>query len=360
MQTGFPICLFCFSSGRMDRQREDFFIKFVKTTKTSAMKKIILLLTVFILNSSFFISNSFAGKSAPDTVTTGIYITSIHNIDFKQKEYAITLWAWFKYKNKDFDFAKNLEIPQAKSFTMMDTTTDSTKDGRVYLLMKLECLMKDSWKISKFPFDFQTLRLTMENSQFDSTDLVFKVDTLGEHYGNFAISGWNIEKDSFMMYTRNQPYQTAFGDETYPKPYSSYSAFRVKIGINREAQWTLFWKIFLGMYVAFLIAFVCFFIHSESIESRFGLNVGALFAAVGNKYIIDSSLPDTSSTTLVDTLHGFTLVFIFIVIAATIYSLQLVKEKELTRAARFDKATALVLFVIYVALNIFYISKANM
>src|SRR5437899_1931919 len=90
------------------------------------MKKIILLLAIF--NSSFFIFGASAGKphareakkkteiseSKPDTVTTGIYITSIHDIDFRQKQYAITFWLWFRYKNPELDFNKYLEIPQAK------------------------------------------------------------------------------------------------------------------------------------------------------------------------------------------------------------------------------------------------------
>ena len=67
----------------------------------------------------------------PDTVTTGIYITSIHNIDFKQKEYAINFWLWMKYRNPKFDFTKNLEIPQAKTFTASYTTVDTLKDGRI-------------------------------------------------------------------------------------------------------------------------------------------------------------------------------------------------------------------------------------
>ena len=37
----------------------------------------------------------------PDTVTTGIYITSIHDIDFKQQEYTVDFWLWLKYKNPD-------------------------------------------------------------------------------------------------------------------------------------------------------------------------------------------------------------------------------------------------------------------
>jgi len=33
----------------------------------------------------------------------------------KQKEYAVNLWLWLKYKNKDFNFLQNLEVPQAKT-----------------------------------------------------------------------------------------------------------------------------------------------------------------------------------------------------------------------------------------------------
>jgi hypothetical protein len=51
------------------------------------------------------------------------------------------------------------------------------------------------------------------------------------------------------------------------------------------------------------------------IDSRFGLSVGSLFAVIGNKYIIDSALPESSSFTLVDLLHGITLFFILAVIA---------------------------------------------
>ncbi len=321
------------------------------------LKKNLLLLAFCILNSFFSGFKSFAESAYPDTVKTGIYITSIHDIDFKQKEYTINFWLWLKYKNKDFDFLHNLEIPEAKSFTQSFSTVDSS-NNRIYVLMKLQCVMKDSWRINKFPFDRQTLRLTIENSQFDSTSLVFVVDTLGEHYGRFTLNGWSIDKDSFNISVRNQPYKTAFGDDSYDKPYSAYSAFRVKIRIIREGIWTSFWKIFLGMYVAFMIAFACFYIHADSIESRFNLSVGSLFAAIGNKYIIDSALPDSASPTLVDTLHGLTLLFIFAVIASTIYALKLIKENKVNAANRFDGIIRKVLLVCYVILNVYFIFKA--
>src|SRR5262245_48942023 len=104
---------------------------------------------------------SFALDEAPDTVKVGLYITSIHDIDFKQKEYTINCWMWFKYKNRDFNFLENLEIPQAKTFSRSYATVDSSGEY-VSILMKLQCVMKDSWRIANFPFDRQKLRLSIE------------------------------------------------------------------------------------------------------------------------------------------------------------------------------------------------------
>ena len=116
---------------------------------------------------------------------------------------------------------------------------------------------------------------------------------------------------------------------------------------------------FLGMYIAFLIAFVCFFIHSDGMDSRFGLSVGSIFAVIGNKYIIDSALPESSSFTLVDTLHGITLFFIFAIIAANAYSLKLIKNNKLDKAYKFDTIAAQITIILYAALNVWFIWQAS-
>ncbi len=323
-------------------------IKLLEKTATSACFIFISLLCFNVVSS--------AQITSPDTVKAGIYITSIHDIDFKEKEYSIDFWLWLKYKNKAFDFSNNLEIPAAKSITKSFVTIDSS-NNEIYMLMKLQCVMKDSWKIGNFPFDHQKLRLAIESSEYDSRSLVFTIDTFGKHYDpRFALNGWTI--DSCNVFTGIKPYETAFGDTTLNKPHTEYSAFRVGMEIKRDAS-GLFWKMFIGMYIAFLIAYVCFYIHADSIDSRFALSVGALFAVIGNKYIIDSSLPETTSFTLVDTLHGITLFFIFAVITATAYSLRLVKKNKIKKANQFDMITAQVLFVLYFILNIYFISQAN-
>lgn len=294
--------------------------------------------------------------AAPDTVVCGVYITSIHNIDFKAKEYTTDLWLWLRYKNKKFDFLQNLEVPQAKSVNRSFSTID-TSNGRVYLLMKLQCVMKDEWATENFPFDRQKLRFSIENSQFDKSALIFVADTSGKHFDpRFTLRKWRI--DSLNITTGVKVYETNFGDISIKTPKTEYSNYRVKLQIERNAM-GLFWKMFLGMYLAFLIAFMCFFIHTDGIDSRFGLSVGALFAVVGNKYIVDSALPESTTFTLVDTLHGITLFFILVIMVANSYVLKLSKQEKLEKAARFDKVCAWVVMAVFLFLNIYFTYMAS-
>lgn len=295
--------------------------------------------------------------AVPDTVITGIYITSIHNLDFKAKEYTVNLWLWLKYRNRNFDFLQNLEIPQAKTVTRSFSTIDSSGD-RLYMLMKLQCVMKDEWRINNFPFDKQNLRFAIENSQFDSRALVFAEDTAGRHVDpRFALRKWHI--DSVGISTGVRVYETNFGESAIKKQHTEYSTYKVKLQIQRDAM-GLFWKMFLGMYLAFLIACMCFYIHLDSIDSRFGLTVGALFAVVGNKYIVDSALPESSTFTLVDTLHGITLFFILMIMIANAYVLKLSKADNRQKANKVDKVCLVAITALYVLLNCFFIYKAAM
>ncbi len=318
------------------------------------MKNIIILVTLVLLLLAPG-RKAYAENGVPDTVLAGIYINSIHNIDFKQKEFAISCWLWLRYNNRDFDFIQNLEIPSAKSVNKSFSTIDTT-DGDVYLLMKLDCVMKDTWKIDNFPFDRQSLRFTIENSQYDSSQLVFKADTAGNHFDvKYTIRGWNI--DSLTISNGIKTYQTDFGDIHAQDKQTKYSNFKVRLVLSRDAT-GLFWKMFLGMYIALLIAYMCFYIHADNIDSRFGLSVGALFAVVGNKYVVESTLPESNTFTLVDALHGLTLLFILLTIVGNAVALRLLKQDKLKEANRYDFIMAQVMLIIYAIANIYLINNA--
>ncbi len=312
---------------------------------------IIRLLLFFLLTISSFRA---IAQNKPDTVKIGCYLISLHDFNFRDKEYTARFWVWMLYNNKKFDLQHQVEIPNAKTMEKPDVVIEQL-DSLDWLQMKIKCVMKQGWKVNHYPFDTQNLKIYIENSTFDSNDLVFKSDTAGKPYDpNLVVDGWQIT--DFKVHTDVGNYATTFGDPSL-KGSTYYSRFVIDIGLQRDA-WGLFIKVFLGMYVAFCIAFVGFFIDHENIEPRFGLPVGGVFASVGNKYVIDSLLPESSQLTLVDLLHGLTLICIFLIIAYSAFSLRLFKQGEVKLALKLDKIIGSGIFAFFCLTNLILILLA--
>jgi hypothetical protein len=74
---------------------------------------------------------------------------------------------------------------------------------------------------------------------------------------------------------------------------------------------------------------------------------------------VDSSLPESGTFTLVDTLHGITLFFILVIMIANAYVLKLDKQEQAAKARKFDIGFGSLLMVVYIILNVFFIWRAS-
>lgn len=289
-----------------------------------------------------------------DTVRIGAYIISVHDINFQDKEYTLRFWLWTLFKNPALDFATQIDIPNAKSIDEPQVIIDVI-EGTTWQLMKMKCTMKQAWKVQNYPFDKQHLVVHIENNIFDKNRLVFVPDELGSTYDReMTIDGWHISH--FEVNVSDTEYITVFGDPTSDLLHSEYSSFNIVMDIERKG-WGLFWKLFSGMYIAFLISMVCFFLKPEELEPRFGLPVGGLFAAVGNKYIIDSLLPESNTFTLVDSLHSITFLTIFIILTISAIVLKVHNRGNDTLALRINYVAAWAVALVFVILNLALVIK---
>lgn len=296
-----------------------------------------------------------AAQATPDTVKVGAYVMSVHDINFHDKEYTARFWLWFLYNNKEFDFVRQLDITNAKSIDEPQLLQDSIGHEQ-WSMLKMKCIMKENWNVSDFPFDEQHLKVHIENSLFDKKSLVFEADEKGSKYDpEGTLAGWKIK--NFRVNVDEKVYETGFGDYRPGKDHQVFSAFNIEMDIERNA-WGLFLKIFIGMYISFLIAMVGFAPNPWDIEPRFGLPVGGLFAAVGNKYIIDSILPESTSFTLVDTLHAITFFAIFAILVVSAICLKLHDNDKVEQCLRVNKVGSRLVGAIYVLANFILVAVA--
>jgi len=315
---------------------------------------LLLLLLLSSLTGSAQMEND-STQSAPDTVKMGTYIISIHDINFQAKEYTLRFWLWALYDNVAFDLAKQIDIPNAKSIDEQQVIVDVV-DGKTWQLMKMRTTMKQNWKVGNYPFDKQHLVVHVENTIFDKNTLVFVPDELGSAYDReLTLDGWHIS--NFEVGTFEKEYTTVFGDPSSELLHSEYSSFDITMDIERDG-WGLFWKLFSGMYIAFLISMVSFGLQVEELEPRFGLPVGGLFAAVGNKYIIDSLLPESNTFTLVDSLHSVTFFTIFIILFLSAITLYIYHKDKTKQSIRINTISAITVFILYIIVNVSIVVSA--
>lgn len=311
-------------------------------------------LVVFIAG---FDLSSFAQR---DTCRLGIYINSIYDFRLDEKSFSVDFWIWMNCRNDSLNLRDILELPNSKTVEFSNFSIEKNA-GWNWATQKCKAQLMHQWDISKFPFDTQRLRIEIENSEYDTTRLVYQADKANSRIDSvFSSNEWSIE--NFTIISDIRTYKTTYGNPELSGT-SSYPRVVAEITIKRKNSWLVLGKMLTGVYAAFLISCLVFFVSSENQDSRFGLCVGGLFAAIGNKYIVESVVPSSITNTLMDNVHNLTFTFILLIVGIIIISLKLFESDDPDKKSRslwLDKVAFYSIVIAYAVINFFLIYIAYM
>lgn len=267
-------------------------------------------------------------------------------------------WMWMNYKNDSLKLDDAIEIPNSKSTEFTHYSVE--KKGEInWATQKCKAQMMHQWDVSKFPFDEQRLLIELEDAKYDTSQLVYVADLANSKMDcSFNSKEWVMK--SFAVLAGEKTHQTTYGNPELSGT-SSYPRVVAEFVIKRHNSWLMLVKMLTGAYVAFLISCFVFFISSDHQDSRFGLCVGGLFAAIGNKYIVESTVPSSTINTLMDDVHNITFTFILVIVGLIIISLSFFNssdEKKKRLSHRIDKLAFWILLSLYTLANIFLIWRA--
>ena len=192
---------------------------------------------------------------------------------------------------------------------------------------------------------------------FGTRNPAFWVGAVRHSSFHHSIPFWAIRL--FNILAKNAEYNTTYGDPEL-QGSSSYPSVQATVSLSRTSSWTTFIKLVTGLYVAFLIALMVFRIKPPDSDNRVELAVGGLFAAVGNKYIVESIVPTSTQNTMIDNMHNITFGAILLIVIMVIYISSQFYEGHQDKALRLDKISFWGILATYIALNLMPVSYTHL
>ncbi|MGH2574848.1 MAG: hypothetical protein ACRDFC_04005, partial [Ignavibacteria bacterium] len=295
-------------------------------------------------------------ESKPDTVKIGIYTFSVYDMDFPANQVNLNFYVWYNYKNDSLNPVETFELINAKEFSKTGETLEKY-DTIIYRSFRCNSLLKKEWDVTDFPFDEHIIDIIIEDVDKDNSKLVFAPDIIGSTIDRgVKLPGWVIK--DFNIKVVDHTYETNYGDPHVPRDeYSSYSRVIASFTIERHGK-GLFFKLFIGLFISVLIAVLTFFVNPADLDPRFGLPVGAIFAAIASLYVINSTLPQNATLTLVDVLHDISFIYIFICILISAVSLRFYKSDRIKISNKLDKYSFLAIMISYVVLVVIFVTRS--
>lgn len=268
-------------------------------------------------------------------VVVGIFVNKLEGISLRDNLVEIDFYLWFRFKDPTLRPHESFSLVNGE-VTNLSEVYSKEMEGGYYASCRVQGEIHVQWNVSDFPLDNHQVAIQIESSDLDSGKLLFVPDIENSTINEAAqAGGWKITPGEASV--DEHSYNTNYGDPSISTTNRSlFSRFTYTIKLQRAGK-SMFIKLFSGLVIAAAIAFLCFFICPSDVDPRFGLPVGAMFAAIASEFVVVSTLPDTPGLTMADELHIITFFFIFVSLIASTISLSLWNNDRQAESKRLDR-----------------------
>lgn len=236
---------------------------------------------------------------------SGIYVTDIFNIEYAKGTFDVIFWAWWDFPAKDYMPQSTVGLANA-SKQEMDFKHEEMIGQKYHAKNKFTATVANHFNVVNFPFDKQTLVLSLKDANLPLPQLKFIPDKENSGTNVAHIEGWDIT--DFRIESEVKTLNSGLGlpSKDHMTQFSSITAY---ISLKRSSYSLLFTH-FIGFFIAIILCIITFF----DLINRVDYALGAIFSAIGNKLILDSILPMEMQLTFSDKVQALT--FLIVVIAA--------------------------------------------
>jgi hypothetical protein len=271
------------------------------------MKKCISILLLILVNLGLPINSIAQEESEVEKLQVGVYIEDVYNIDYTSSTYEVVFFIWVNSKKELFEIEQYIDIIGSTELSYSMVYEDTLSNGYYHSERKVTAKILNKFDVNHFPFDKANLILKLEFVKEDAAHCAIEFDRKESRLTpDYVGADRNEFRDTFEL--NKKYYFSNYGNHDLGVN-TNYPELVIKLDLQRD-QWNIFAKLFITLFIAFILASSSILLPLEMSEEKFGLIVGSLFTSIGNKYITDELLPMSSNFNLSDRIHMLTFIFI--------------------------------------------------
>jgi hypothetical protein len=287
----------------------------------------------------------------PTDVTVGIRINRIGSFSLRESTWAADFDIWLRWSGDGVSPGENFQIVNGE-IEHREKEEEFTLGDMHYERYNVRANLAVSLDASRFPFSDQGLSIQVEDGADGSENLRYVPDETDSGISSLGIpSGFKITQT--LAAVKLYGYRSRRGDPQLSDSRADvHSRFVLALLVEPPGA-GFFIKLFQALFASIAIAFVVFFIKPTHVDPRFGLGIGAFFAAVGNNIYIGSVLPHSSQISLASMVNGIGLLTIFLTLVQSTISLHIFDARGREKLSRFfDHVSFAVFLAGYAAANL--------
>ena len=266
----------------------------------------------------------------------GVYLYSVQELDFSKHTFHPAFEVWFRWRGDAFDPLANLHVVDARSMTVTLEDRRKLANDENYAVARVDAVINAKFDVGAFPFDRHWLQITIE-SPYEDDYLVYEVDRDASMLDPDVFSpAWRLS--NFQLREYRKKYPTSFGlPERTDDRYSTVVAEVVAERIG----WRVAVDYFIGFMVCVLLCLFGYFVPANTLQVRMTLATSATFAAVGNKYIVNSLTETSVTAPLVNVAVITSFAMLLIYISVSIRCARLIESGQRNRAAQLNRTAGI-------------------
>jgi len=224
--------------------------------------------------------------------------------------------------------------------------------GEQYERYRVKARLAKLFDPSRFPFSEEELTVQVEDAAHGPETLRYVADPRDSGV-NPAGAPRSLTIGRSEISSRPNDYGSRMGEGGFTSAGGGARSRLVFAAFAGLPGMAVYLRMNQALFVSVAIALIAFFIRPTFVDPRFGLGIGAVFAAVANNIYVQTMLPPSAQVTLAQMVYASSLATILLTLVQSAVSLYILDTLGGERLYRFfDRASFAVFLAGYAAVNL--------